>query len=530
MFEFLKVGRAKSIELLQDTMDFMSEKYNQSKDLFNYSSAYGQIILVVQNLQQIVLFYIQDSITQLNYKTANRKHTLYGNARMSGHNPMRGSAALGEISLSLIPEGLNKIVGSTVYLINHTRLQNDITGLEYVLDIKSDFLTMDLRDLDRNFLVLEGKMENQRFTGRGQSLQSFNVNVPSSAMVDDQKVIVSVNDEQYTIYDSIYEIPFDRKGCIIKTSYSNGIDIFFGEKNVHKIPEMGDEIRIDYLVHNGIYGNSEGLVGNSFKFVDGGMDEQGNDISLNDIFEIKIEKEFTFGANSEDPEKTKLLSSFVPKNNIIHDEASILYYFDRMNIFDDIKIKNMNQGNRFDCILYPQISYRITPIEDYFSMDIQKLLLSEVQKNRLINGLMESGRLSTNIDIRLANPTLKKFVIFLMLDVKKEVNGSMIKEIDVYKSVRKTLSNYMISNKRKNIIPHSDIVRELDELDMIDKVKVIFKTENSNMLDAMGNVSLNPNEMAVMRGNINIEGDFFEDNFSFGSSSLSTVNLDMKFI
>ena len=260
------------------------------------------------------------------------------------------------------------------------------------------------------------------------------------------------------------------------------------------------------------------------------MDEQGNDISLNDIFEIKIEKEFTFGANSEDPEKTKLLSSFVPKNNIIHDEASILYYFDRMNIFDDIKIKNMNQGNRFDCILYPQISYRITPIEDYFSMDIQKLLLSEVQKNRLINGLMESGRLSTNIDIRLANPTLKKFVIFLMLDVKKEVNGSMIKEIDVYKSVRKTLSNYMISNKRKNIIPHSDIVRELDELDMIDKVKVIFKTENSNMLDAMGNVSLNPNEMAVMRGNINIEGDFFEDNFSFGSSSLSTVNLDMKFI
>ena len=81
--------------LIQDTVNFTVDQFQQSRSNFTVASAYGQIIFVLQNLAQLILFYIEDSITELNINTASRANSIYGIARIAGHNPTRAISATG---------------------------------------------------------------------------------------------------------------------------------------------------------------------------------------------------------------------------------------------------------------------------------------------------------------------------------------------------------------------------------------------------------------------------------------------------
>lgn len=52
--------------LLSDTFNFLQSTYNQTSNVFTVASAWGQILFVLQNLSQLILYFIEDSITELN--------------------------------------------------------------------------------------------------------------------------------------------------------------------------------------------------------------------------------------------------------------------------------------------------------------------------------------------------------------------------------------------------------------------------------------------------------------------------------
>ncbi len=266
MFEFLNKDRIKADLLLNDTVDYMVKKFRQSKEVFSFSSAYGQIILVAQNLFKINLFYKQDAITQLNYYTANRRNTIFGNAGAVGHSAMRGSSAFGEVSFALKPEGLSKMEGSIIYLPNYTRLKCLNNSFEYLIKLAADDVVVDLKNLSTDrFRIIEGKLEFQFNQGTGDDLQSYNVNVPAGQMIDDNLVIINCNNQRYDIYESLYDIPFGVRGCLVKTSRTNGIDVFFHTALNTTVPEPGSTIRTDYLITNGAAGNIYDKTGIEFQ-------------------------------------------------------------------------------------------------------------------------------------------------------------------------------------------------------------------------------------------------------------------------
>jgi hypothetical protein len=85
--------------LLSSTYNFISKTYAQSRNLFTVASAWGQIVFVFQNISQLILYFIEDSITELNIEQATRDYSVRSLARISGYDSKRSSASQGEVSV-----------------------------------------------------------------------------------------------------------------------------------------------------------------------------------------------------------------------------------------------------------------------------------------------------------------------------------------------------------------------------------------------------------------------------------------------
>lgn len=533
LHNFLKANQIKAESLINTTVNYLVKTYKQSLKSFSFSTGFGQLILVVSNLFQIVLLYISDAITQLNMHTANRNVTIYGLSRLTGHNPVRGHSAVGEISLRTKEGSAGVMDGNIVYIPNFTRVTCLNNNIAYLMNIGADDIAIDINDTGATKIkIIEGVLDFQRFTGTGEDGQSYEVNAFPGKLIDDQFIIITVNGEKYDIFNSLYEIPFGNKGVLAKTGITSGIDIFFGSDVNLVIPPLGSDVRVDYLLTSGAEGNilDEDV---QFKFTDTGFDINGNEVNLDEMFEITTELPPDFGANGESPELTKILAPHISRNFIIHDEQSIKYFLGRMNFFSVIKVfkEILDNENRFNTLLLPIIKNRLGVGEDYFNMDIEKFTLSETEETRLINMIDESGRKSSNITIRLIQPDLRKSAMIIFLEVFERYKGIIVRETQVRKDVREVLNTYHLSNKRVNKIPHSDIVRILDSIDYIDTVKVIFVPENIEDIDTKGNLSVGERSLIVIRGGFtDSESVEYIDEYNPSGEILGSVNLDINFV
>jgi hypothetical protein len=533
-FNFLDKNKIKANDLINSTVTYLVTTYKQSIDAFTYATSFGQILLVTQNLFQLVLYYIQDSISELNFHTAKRQQSIYGLARLTGHNPSRGTSAVGEISVKKKTTTNKVIVGNTVYVANYTRVKCDNNSLSYILNLGAEDITIDINNpSEAKMKIMEGSIESQIFTGTGGDGQTFEVATMPGKLVDDNFVIVTVNGKKFDVYESLYDIPYKGRGVLLKTGITSGIDLIFGNGINATIPLKGEQIRVDYVLTAGANGNILDRSNLTFQFIDTAFDINGQEINLNEVFDIVVEFPPNFGSAAERPELTKNLAPYISRNFIIHDERSINYFFGRMNYFSVIKVFKtiLDNNNLFKILLIPIVQNRLNPGEDYFSMDITKLTLTELERTRLLNSIDESGRKSGNISLDIVDPEIRKFVIVVMVEVFDRVNGFVIQETLVRKEIRDRLSNYMLTNKRVNKIPHSDIVRIIDEIEYVDTVKAIFVAENEEDIDTQGNIVVDDKCVAVMRGGFTDEEEVqYEDDFDPEGEPLGSVNLSIMFV
>jgi hypothetical protein len=108
--------------LLNDTYQFLQLTYGQTRNVFTVASAWGQILFVLENLSQLILYFIEDSITELNIYEATRDYSVRSLARLAGYDPGRSMTAQGEVSISwnLTQSDAG---GGAVIIRNNTKLQ-----------------------------------------------------------------------------------------------------------------------------------------------------------------------------------------------------------------------------------------------------------------------------------------------------------------------------------------------------------------------------------------------------------------------
>jgi hypothetical protein len=504
--------------------------------MFNYTTSYGQVIIVLHNLTQWNFTYIKDSLKQVNFATANRETTLRGLTELQGHTALRGHAASGEISISLKKDAkLNLIKGSQIFVPNYLQLKCQNNGLPYIIDIGKDYTILDLNSkAPVNFRILQGELEVQTFKGDGTDLQTVFVQSGPQKLIDDEFVVVQSNSKVFNKHISLYDAYYKEPMCMIKNSISgDGIKVVFGRTLNHTVPLNGEEISVNYLVTKGKAGNINNITGLKFTFVDSALDTLGEEINLNEYFDIKTTVTPDFGADGEGMDLTRVIAPNISRNFIIHDKKSIEYFFKKMNYFSVVKVFEDQDGfsNMFDVLLLPRAADRMNLTEDYFNADISKFFLSKEEKLRILQSIQDRGIKSMNINLNLIDPKAKYCGVTIYMDVFETYKNKPTDLNRVKGEIRKLLNDFLLQNDRINKIPQSDLTRILDgQVDECDTVKVIFHTEYKENIDELGNISLGDKEIAIMRGGfIDYNGISIQDSFDPDGEAMGSVNIVLKY-
>ena len=493
---FLSKTRLKAGELMEQAVTFLHNKYNQAAHVFTSASPFGQLLTVIANMAELIFTYIAHTAEELNIKTAQNVETIYGLAQMTGHNAYRGGSAYGMIGLK-INTSTDLIEGNYVTINNFTKFTIPETGCTYFINLPSEYIKLKVADLNFvNVNFIQGIPESQTFTSDGSTLQSFNPIVRN--MTDNDNVAVTVNGKEWKRVDSLYDMPaddgLDSGECfIVKSSVNVGLSIFFGNGEFGKIPPAGSLIEITYIKTDGASGNAD-TSQLTYIFNDSGVDEYGNEVNLNDVLTVETVSPPMLGCDFEDPEFTKLIAPKASKSFVLATPENYVSYLSKYNQYSFIYAYNTkDDANVYDDnVIYlkiiPNIKKKLSNSQDLFELPAKEFVLSDYEKESIINALDNSGRMLVNAEVEIVDPTVKRYVINIIVRYFEAIDKTQIRA-----SIRSLLNKYFLNINRNDIVPLSDIISLVESVDGVDTCDVFFVSEENER--AINNGYYYTNEM-----------------------------------
>lgn len=532
-------------DLYNDALNFIRKTYKNLGQQFTMASSFGQLLQVVLNLGRMILFYIEFALTESNIKTATLPSSIKGLSTLTGHVPSRPIAARGKLRLNVINNS-NEYLGQTVLIQNYTTLVNSINGLTYtiVLPAENAKLTLNTNNyIDVN--VMQGIIQYQQATGSGEALQSYNFATKKGDGIDNFFVNVYVNGEKWNNRESILDMGFQEKTCIVKTGESGGIDVFFGNGYNGKVPEMGSTILIEYLITEGRLGNinaTETNSGKNWTFKNNGYTLNNESIDLNEVINVIALNDIIFGSEEESIYLTRMLAPNASRSFVLANSINYDYFLRKLNMFsviDTIKGFNtyedsyaLNQYNiALDKYNLAKKNY-LTSVNKYGSESDQSKELLEIVNTLKIDleykeKILNDQQLDDNTVYLFLIPDIKNRIntnenyfnvsesAFKLSESEKigilnliEESGQRIMTIDnviidplypkfainisilmwenyvydnVYNNIVSNVSDYFINNTRRDRIPVSDLIKIIENTDGVDSVSVWFDADKDNI-------------------------------------------------
>lgn len=536
--------------LLSTTYNFLQTTYNQTRNVFTTASAWGQLLFVLENLSQLILYFIEDSITELNIYEATRDYSVKSLARISGYDPARVMSAQGEVEISWNLKS-SSVGGGAVIIPENTRLQCDQNGLPYTLVLNGPRVKIPLtRGSAFKFKIVQGAFSNTTFTGTGRALQSYNVPSKGGVFIDQFYVDVFINDNKWKKYDSLYDIPLEGEGYLVKSGISEGVDIYFGNSNFGKVPPPGSFIRVNYLLSSGSLGNlrSTSTSKITYRFLDQGTDLFGNEVNLNDYLQIVNTVDPSFGADEEPVNITRLAAPKTSRAFVFANPQNYEIYLQRFNIFSQIQAfstfddEYLDDDNVVYLYLVPDVTVGLASNEDYFSIPLSSFLLTTPQKLAILNLLEDSGSMIATTVVKIVEPKISRYVGNAIITIFEGYDPGIIKD-----KIQSTISNYFIDLKRRDKIPKSDMIALIESVPGVDSVSFYFvgqaneayhatidnlpNTSVSELqtnigFDEFGDIVIGRGELVVLRGGWNDRyGSFYEVGIVPGKPSALNITI-----
>jgi len=334
-----KTSRIRLSELYQDSINYLSTTYGNVGQYFTMASPMGQLLQIMLNYGRMILFYNEDSITELNIETATRPQSVKGLASLTGHNPSRALAARGTIELRWNGENIDtKPEANVVTIPNNTTLTNLTNGLTYTIILPGEEARLNLTGMENylNVNILQGALEYQQATGTGDPLQSFNFATKKGASIDNYFVNIYVNGKLWPAQESILDMVFNQESCMVKTGQSGGLDVFFGNGFNGRVPELGTTILVEYLITDGDSGNideMETTLPDQWTFTSTGYGLDSAEIDLNEVIDVNVENPILFGTLEEPLYLTRLLAPHMSRSFVLANAENYIYFLRKLNIF-----------------------------------------------------------------------------------------------------------------------------------------------------------------------------------------------------
>jgi hypothetical protein len=460
--------------------------YGRSGDLFTTASPYSQILEVLTELTNLNFLYIEDALVEQNILTAQDPESVYGLARLAGHDSFRGSSALGELKIRLNTSAFNDIEGDTLNIPANSVIKASKNGLEYILRTNNDQFVIQKSNPDYLYIpVIQGNIERQTLTGTGEKLQSFNVITKKNT--DNDSVRISVNSELWTKYDSLYDMKVGTKGYMVKTGITGGLDIYFGNGSFGMIPPLGSSIGIEYIISEGSKGNLTGSKDLNFKFQTEGFDSLGNSCDLNKLLEASFTVAPSMGSDPESIELTKLIAPLQSHSFVLATPDNYEAFLSKYGMFSYLDAYNTTNDGYIDddnviyLFMLPDTKRKLTKNNDYFNLHKEEFFFSEEEKDAILRTLENSGRQMVTTEVKIVEPKVQYF----RMDVKVRYFEGYSK-INLFGEIRTKISQYLINITRRDRLPKSDIIALLEGIEGIDSVNVRFVSEKEETARRLG--------------------------------------------
>jgi hypothetical protein len=502
--KFLSALRTSSNQIKTDARTYISRVYKRANTLFTEASPFAQIISVMAELGELVMFYIEDSLVEQNIYTAQQPESIYGISRLTGHDATRGFAATGEIEFRwAVGSDLGKIAGTGLNIDARSELKCELNGLTYTLLTSQDKFRLEKANKYAiKCAIVQGKFESQTFTGTGESMQSYNVQ--TSSLTDHSKVSVSVNGEKWTKHDSMYDLLNQEKGYIIKTGISGGLDVYFGTGNFGAIPSSGNLIEVEYIKHSGFIGNLDDAQDIIFKWDAEGDDSNGDSFDLNEYLEMKVTSSPKMGADKESVEFTKLMAPLASKSYVLATPDNYEYFLSRYGMFSYVDAYNTTEDQYLDDdnVIYifaiPDAKRKLLADQDYFSIPINEMFFDQNEYDKMSQVIQDSGQQMVTTEVVFVKPKIRKY----SMDINIRFFEGHTKQ-EIFVNVRKAVSDYMLNVTRRDKLPKSDIVYILETIEGIDAVNIRFISETEETARRLGyylskTVTVVPQEPVVL--------------------------------
>ena len=473
-FKFLESARVKASDIISDARVYISRVYGRAGELFTTASPFAQIMNVVSELTELIMFYIEDATVEQNIMTAQQSESVYGLARLTGHDPARGFSAVGEIEVRWKPGKQNDVAGDAIYIPTNSQLRSDLNGFTYLMRSANDIIALSTSEV--NYIkipIIQGNIESQQVTGTGDKFQTFNIQTGGTTAHD--MVTIMVNGESWRVYDSIYDMNSAAKGVVVKTGVTGGIDLFFGNDNFGMVPPNGSIIAIDYIKSKGSEGNLGESKDVTFKFVDFGFDGLKSEYDLNEFLEIKVTSSPKMGADPESLEFTKLIAPLQSKSFVLATPENYEHFLARYNMFSYIDAYNTTDDQYLDddniiyLFLLPDVKSKLIGSQDYFSVPTEEFFFSQSELGAIREAVENSGQQMVTTEIEFVEPDKKLYAMNINV---RHFEG--YDEIQLMNNIRAKVSEYLLKITRRDRLPKSDIVALIEGVDGVDSVNVQF--------------------------------------------------------
>ena len=449
----------KKTELSFDKFDqtikrYLAKTFNNLGLEYTHTQIFGIIYDGIKGVMENIMFYIEDALTEQNIYKATRKESVYSLAKISGFEAYYGAAACGTIICQvLLNNGLSS-KSSKIYLQDKTTLVNRNTGISYTLILPTNYYLIDLSKplMSHEFKIVQGKFVRSTYVAKGYNLETIHVSCFS--LFDRSYFEVKVNGEIWNEVGNLYDMGENTHDYIISLGYDNTIDIIFGNDVYGKTLNEGDTVTIDYLIHDGKFGNILSSDGYDFSFNEYGMDSLNNPVNLNEFTSISLMNCISGGNNSDSIQFIRDMIGTNSRSLVLVSEDNFKLFFKRFSFIGYVACWSEPNTMLINVTCLTNIKDNIKSIDDYYSMNTADMLLSSSQKEMIENTLENSKKTFAGITVKFQDPVIRKYAFICYVKIDNVYN----KDITV-QSIRDELGNYFLSIENDTLfIAKSDLI------------------------------------------------------------------------
>ena len=442
--------------------DYLSKTFNNLGLEYTHNQIFGVIFDGIKGIMQNVMFYIEDAFTEQNIYTATRKKSFYSLAKLSGYEPYYGSAATGNIIINTFVTNSDVGFGtSKLFLQNGSIIKNKETGYNYTIMLPSDSYVFDLSKplVQHNLKIVQGIWSEGNFLGTGMNFETFNAN--TTDLFDKNYLEVYVNGEKFEQAACVYDMTENSKQFVCNVGFDNTFSIMFGNGIFGYRIQEGDSIRIRFIVHAGEDGNIINTSSSDWTIISPLYNSYGNPLSADNYLNIKLATPVSGGTDADSIELVKNMIGYNSRSLVLANENNFKQFLKRFSFIGQTSIISEPNSLTIVASCLRNKTNEIKEPEEYLELESKDLLISDREKEMVIDALSNSNNTFTGMSFEFQDPIICKFSMICYAKIASTYNRELAKT-----NIRNAVATYFMSlPENTQFIPKSDIINRVIEAD-----------------------------------------------------------------